>query len=88
MSSKLPTTTANTVVIEDILDVMSKWKSCQQYLEHEPHHAGNIRDAGWLRKQLEDDLLVPALKNSVNDVKDANTKLKEWVSVVGVVNEV
>ncbi|KAI4952138.1 hypothetical protein J4E91_003600 [Alternaria rosae] len=78
MSSKLPTTTANTVIIEDILDVMSKWKSCQQYLEHKPHHAGNLRDAGWLRKQLEEDLLLPALKNSANDVKDANTKLKEW----------
>lgn len=87
MSSTPSTTIARAIAIDDITNTMSEWKSGQQYLERKPRDERRLNEAKYLRKELEERTLVPALKSSVNDVKDANTKLKEWISVVGVVNE-
>jgi len=87
MSSAPRTTTANTDNIDKIVKAKNEWKGVYESLEENPYHAGHIGEEARRRKRLEEDLLVPALKTAANDAKDANTKLKEWISVVGVVDE-
>ncbi|KAI4636566.1 hypothetical protein J4E83_001521 [Alternaria metachromatica] len=87
MSSTPRTTTANTDNIEKIVKAKNEWKGFYESLEENPYHATCIAKEARTRKTLEEDLLVPALKAAAKDAKDANTKLKEWISVVGVVDE-
>ncbi|KAI4939699.1 uncharacterized protein J4E92_000985 [Alternaria infectoria] len=87
MSSTPRTTTANTDDIDKIVKVKNEWKEFYESLEENPYHAEHIGKEARTRKRLEEDLLVPALKTAVKDAKDANNKLKEWISVVGVVDD-
>ncbi|KAI4670871.1 uncharacterized protein J4E88_009623 [Alternaria novae-zelandiae] len=87
MSSTPRTTTANTDDIDMIVKAKNEWKGLYESLEETPHHPTHISEEARRRKRSEEDLLVPALKTAAKDAKDANTKLKEWISVVGVVDE-
>ncbi|KAI4650762.1 hypothetical protein J4E93_003119 [Alternaria ventricosa] len=87
MSSTPRTTTTNTDDIDKIVRVKNEWKGLYESLEENPHHAELTDQEARTRKRLEEDLLVPALKTAVKDAKEANKKLKECISVVGVVDE-